>query len=1062
MSSKTKLISKIEISNISTNFNLFTYFGMGRKINYMSTRLLCTIMASMIFSASSAQVTLIQLASAWSYYNEEIRLNNQDEVHWDFDFNAGCFNSPETSLIDNDDDDCPSEGEPCDDGNACTENDVIDADCNCQGSYINGEEEGDIATYISNIIDNLPGSTGDDYMTPEEIQMDTWNSVLDSILAQNINGARAIACDLNYKIKEFTDNTITPSQVFYVLEEMSPQTHYWGTYVFSKTPKIGNLILQAPHAIHDTNTGDQATHCFKNNVARALFINGTQRCNHSEASLCSGTTSVCGGNQAYKISDLAHNVNSIYQKSTENLFFNLPTSIFIQLHGFKKLDSDPYVIISNGTQETPEVDYAALLRDALELEDPTLTFELPHINTDWDRLRGFSNTQGRLINNSDNHCTQNADNTTGRFLHVEQEKSKLRENITGWTKMSNALATVFGSDCEIDSDGDGICDSDDVCPGFDDNQDEDNDNIPDGCDPCNENLANTPCDDGDGCTQGEMYDVDCNCIGGVYTDNDGDGYCVGTDPDDSDACNPDVNSSACYQCDPIISDGFENDLGNWIDGGGDAYLSSLYANTGDHSMRLRDNSGSSSSIYTDVLDMTAYDLLQFSFSFYAVEMEIGEDFLFEISTDGGNSFDVIDSWVRGTDFENDIRYDIVVDNIDVEINNTMVFRLRCDASSDNDMIYLDDIVLSDCPIDCSEGEPCNDGDECTINDTYNSDCDCIGDAVSDSDGDGFCDVVDVCPGQDDALIGLPCDDNDICTMNDVYNNDCICAGQFMDNDEDGYCVGEDPDDTDACTPDPNHVNCTPCDNIIFDSFELGYGNWNDGGSDAARVTSNAYTGEYSVRLRDNSTSSHIATDNLNLTAYDEVSVEFTYYPKDMEAGEDFFLEISTDGGDNYSIEKTWTSEVDFEDQIRYFEEVIISDMSFTSTTRIRLRCDASSNSDMVYFDDVLIKGCTTNNQARQAGKTSTKRNDLLDERKISVYPNPARHALHIDCEALQQKHATLTLSSATGERVRTIELKGSYQKDQVLNLQGLQGGIYILLINDDMGELVVAEKVLVL
>ena len=36
----------------------------------------------------------------------------------------------------------------------------------------------------------------------------------------------------------------------------------------------------------------------------------------------------------------------------------------------------------------------------------------------------------------------------------------------------------------VDSDGDGVADEDDICPGFDDNIDEDRDNIPDGCDPC--------------------------------------------------------------------------------------------------------------------------------------------------------------------------------------------------------------------------------------------------------------------------------------------------------------------------------------------------------------------------------------------------------------------------------------------------------------------------------------------------------------------------------------------------------------------------------------------------
>jgi hypothetical protein len=41
-----------------------------------------------------------------------------------------------------------------------------------------------------------------------------------------------------------------------------------------------------------------------------------------------------------------------------------------------------------------------------------------------------------------------------------------------------------------DSDNDGICDQNDICPGFDDNLDSDGDGIPDGCDNCNTTTSN--------------------------------------------------------------------------------------------------------------------------------------------------------------------------------------------------------------------------------------------------------------------------------------------------------------------------------------------------------------------------------------------------------------------------------------------------------------------------------------------------------------------------------------------------------------------------------------------
>ncbi len=140
---------------------------------------------------------------------------------------------------------------------------------------------------------------------------------------------------------------------------------------------------------------------------------------------------------------MAHNTNTVFQKTTEILYTNVSNSVFIQLHGFGKQSSDPYVIMSNGTRETPTIDYALQIKEALTNEDSSLTFKLAHLDTGWTRLIGFTNTQGRFINGSSNPCNTSAATTTGRFIHIEQEKSKLRENQGGWRKMSNALKAVF-------------------------------------------------------------------------------------------------------------------------------------------------------------------------------------------------------------------------------------------------------------------------------------------------------------------------------------------------------------------------------------------------------------------------------------------------------------------------------------------------------------------------------------------------------------------------------------------------------------------------------------------
>ena len=71
---------------------------------------------------------------------------------------------------------------------------------------------------------------------------------------------------------------------------------------------------------------------------------------------------------------------------------------------------------------------------------------------------------------------------------------------------------------------------------------------------------------------------------------------------------------------------------------------------------------------------------------------------------------------------------------------------------------------------------------------YNDNC---SSTDPDSDGDGVCDSNDICPNLDDSLVGMPCDDGDPCTINDVYGTDCGCSGTYVDTDNDGVCDAED-------------------------------------------------------------------------------------------------------------------------------------------------------------------------------------------------------------------------------------------------------------------------------
>ncbi|MGJ8653633.1 MAG: carbohydrate-binding protein [Opitutaceae bacterium] len=145
--------------------------------------------------------------------------------------------------------------------------------------------------------------------------------------------------------------------------------------------------------------------------------------------------------------------------------------------------------------------------------------------------------------------------------------------------------------------------------------------------------------------------------------------------------------------------------------------------------------------------------------------------------------------------------------------------------------------------------------------------------------------------------------------------------------------------------------------IDSNDFESGWGIWNDGGSDARRSSNDsAYAnGTYCVRLRDDTSTSVMTTNNLTLSGYSELKVELSYICASMDnSSEDFWLQISTDGGSNFTTVEEWNESDEFVNDVRYNDSVTILGYSLNDQTQLRFRCDASGNSDWVYIDDVVI------------------------------------------------------------------------------------------------------------
>ncbi len=307
---------------------------------------------------------------------------------------------------------------------------------------------GNIETHVDSLINAMPtGSAADSnkYQIPSILDLATWSNTITKIAEGNYSAANDSASTIAYRIVKFTHTSSSPAITYYILEKTAASINYWGTFVYNPSPKRGKLFIQSPHPLYDSNTGQQGILIFRNVGARAFYVSGTHRCNSTTNTTCAGTTDVCGGN--YKVSDQAHVVNGPLYQATVTMNSTISQMIVIQNHGFGKDIGDPDVIMGNGRTTAPTgTDWLVNVRDELALIDNTLEFKVAHIDLAWTSLTGTTNTQGRFINGSANPCNSSPSSANGRFLHIEQALTGLRNNNTNRKKLSDAIEATFEVD----------------------------------------------------------------------------------------------------------------------------------------------------------------------------------------------------------------------------------------------------------------------------------------------------------------------------------------------------------------------------------------------------------------------------------------------------------------------------------------------------------------------------------------------------------------------------------------------------------------------------------------
>lgn len=186
------------------------------------------------------------------------------------------------------------------------------------------------------------------------------------------------------------------------------------------------VVLSVPHPLADLGTLRQGVEVFRRARLRALVASGTHRCANWLPAGCPGTTKTCHGDfEAYRLSDMAHNHETLFQVAHKVLMELDEAPYFVSVHGMSARGA----IVSDGT-DRPSVDptafsvrltqqLAAVFKGVRSCNDVA---GVPSTES----LCGTWNAQGLLVNGDAGSCHDIPTAASGRFVHLEQSR-KLRK-----------------------------------------------------------------------------------------------------------------------------------------------------------------------------------------------------------------------------------------------------------------------------------------------------------------------------------------------------------------------------------------------------------------------------------------------------------------------------------------------------------------------------------------------------------------------------------------------------------------------------------------------------------
>ena len=277
------------------------------------------------------------------------------------------------------------------------------------------------------------------YVVPTALELSQFDALLANLLDEDFDTVQANAAGVGLRLIRFIDAGNGNNEL-YCLEEINLE----GRGFFCVDPDSTNTHhLSVPHPLFDRNTNTESVTVMRATGARFLSVSTTHRCSNATASVCSGTTSVCGASGAYKVSDVAHTVDAFFYRFGVAVHDQSSTTRTVQLHGCGSTscpsnnnNADIVARLSAGTtSDLPATEPVNVLNAELnaELAPLQLGTSLSCNEPGADKqLCGTTNTLGRYINGQADPCQNAATDFTGsRWLHIEQNANLRQDDGAG-------------------------------------------------------------------------------------------------------------------------------------------------------------------------------------------------------------------------------------------------------------------------------------------------------------------------------------------------------------------------------------------------------------------------------------------------------------------------------------------------------------------------------------------------------------------------------------------------------------------------------------------------------